>query len=198
VSAAVQLSLIRTSRTSCCPPQIGLPDCLPGCELAPALAFDYENLLPPTRRRCAAWAPLALSIGFPDPNSGLPRSRSAGLAIRPDLRRVVHRRFAVFAGHFNSRCGPESPDEPTVDQARVLRCHRRPRRQVDGGDPSPRGDDALPALGHHARLHTRTRSFLTCRSATSRSNTSNVGSDMMNVCDPRRWRRGSPGWPRTA
>jgi len=111
VSAAVQLSLIRTSRTSCCPPQIGLPDCLPGCELAPALAFDYENLLPPTQRRCAAWAPLALSIGFPDPNSGLPRSRSAGLAIRPDLRRVVHRRFAVFAGHFNSRCGPESPDE---------------------------------------------------------------------------------------
>ena len=81
----------------------------------------------------------------------------------------------------------------TVDQARVLRCHRRPRRQVDGGDPSPRGDDALPALGHHARLHTRTRSLLTCRSATSRSNTSNVGSDMMNVCDPRRWRRGTVG-----
>ena len=56
---------------------------------------------------------------------------------------------------FHARCGAGSRDERDPRSSARLRRHRQPRRQVDGRDPPDRGDDALPASRHDARLRPR-------------------------------------------
>ena len=72
-----------------------------------------------------------------------------------ELERVVLRRLAVFVGHFTLDAALAVVTSATLDQVDRLRRHRQPGRQVDGGDASHRGDDALPAAGHDARLRAR-------------------------------------------
>ena len=102
-----------------------------------------------------------LTLGWLGSRTAPPRQKtlqatldwSFGLLTEPE--RMVLRRLAVFVGHFTLDAALEvvtSDDPRSIDG---LRRDRQPCRQVHGGHPAHRGDDALPAAGHDTRLCTR-------------------------------------------
>ena len=81
----------------------------------------------------------------------------ARLELRAPLRAGTHGASPArgIRRTFHARCGAGGRDEREPGSIDRLRRDRQPRRQVHGGHPAHRGDDALPAAGHDTRLCAR-------------------------------------------